>query len=120
VAERQPDALAWRCASCGAEFAGDGADQGQGSVYECGGCGARYNREGSADGASNRCPDCGHFGAKLAELACPECGEGELEPIGGPPVNLQVFYRQPTPQVVDQLAHVTDKIANHREIGLID
>lgn len=76
-----PDAIAYRCASCGEEFTGEGADQGQGPLYECGECGSPFTRDGSADGDSNRCPDCNKFGGKLADLACPECGEGELEPV---------------------------------------
>ena len=47
-------------------------------LYECGGCGERYTRENSADGDSNRCPDCNKFGAKVADYGCPECGAGEL------------------------------------------
>lgn len=80
-----PDAIAWRCASCEVEFTDADADQGQGGLYECGECGSTFSRGNSADGDSNRCPDCNRFGAKLADLACPECGEGELEPIGDEP-----------------------------------
>ena len=76
-----PDAIAWHCTSCEAELTDDGADQGQGALYECADCGP-FSRGNSADGDSNRCPNCGHFGAKLADLACPECNEGELEPVG--------------------------------------
>jgi DNA-directed RNA polymerase subunit RPC12/RpoP len=77
-----PDAIAWRCAECSAEFTDADADQGQGGVYECGSCGSTFSRANSADGDSNRCAECGHFGSKLADLACPECNEGELEPVG--------------------------------------
>jgi DNA-directed RNA polymerase subunit RPC12/RpoP len=76
-----PDAIAWRCTECSAEFTDDAAGDGQGALYECGDCGP-FSRGTSADGDSNRCPQCGHFGSKLADLACPECNEGELEPIG--------------------------------------
>jgi DNA-directed RNA polymerase subunit RPC12/RpoP len=77
-----PDAIAWRCVSCGAELTNAEADQGQGPLYDCGSCGSTFSRARSANRDSNRCPDCNHFGAKVAELACAECGEGELEPVG--------------------------------------
>jgi DNA-directed RNA polymerase subunit RPC12/RpoP len=77
-----PEAIAWRCAGCDAEFTDADADQGQGALYECGECGSPFSRGNSADGDSNRCPECNHFGSKLAEFACPECNEGELEPVG--------------------------------------
>ena len=77
-----PDAIAWLCAACGSEFRHEDADEGQGGLYECGSCGTTFSRAGSADGDSNRCPECGHFGAKRAELACPSCDDGELEPVG--------------------------------------
>jgi DNA-directed RNA polymerase subunit RPC12/RpoP len=77
-----PDAIAWRCLNCAAELTNAEADQGQGALYECGSCGSAFSRVRSADGASDRCPDCNHFGAKIADLACAECGEGELAPVG--------------------------------------
>jgi hypothetical protein len=77
-----PEAIAWRCGGCEAEFTDADADQGQGALYECGECGNPFSRGNSADGDSNRCPDCNRFGAKLAEFACPDCNEGELEPVG--------------------------------------
>ena len=80
-----PEAIAWRCEGCEAEFTDEDADQGQGPLYECGECGTQFTRDNSADGDSNRCPDCNKFGAKMADLACPECGEGELEPIEADP-----------------------------------
>ena len=64
-----PDAIAWRCASCGVELTEDEADQGQGPLYACGQCGSPF----SAASDSNRCPDCNRFGRKLAELSCPAC-----------------------------------------------
>jgi rubrerythrin len=73
-----PDAVAWRCASCGVELTEDEADQGQGPLYACGQCGSTF----SADAESNRCPDCNRYGRKLAELSCPACEDGELEPVG--------------------------------------
>lgn len=50
-------------------------------LYECGSCGTVFSRFDSADGDSHRCPDCGKFGSKLGDIACPECGEGELEAV---------------------------------------
>ena len=66
----------YQCNQCHEVFDEDMSDS---PIYECGQCTTRYNREGSADGDSNRCPDCNKFGAKVHERACPECGEGELE-----------------------------------------
>ncbi|MGO9205482.1 MAG: hypothetical protein ACLQBX_04680 [Candidatus Limnocylindrales bacterium] len=80
--ESNPDAVAWRCASCGEKFTDRDADQGQGPLYECGSCGATFSLAGSADGESNRCPECKRFGRKLAELPCPACEDGALEPVG--------------------------------------
>ncbi len=77
-----PDAIAWRCASCGVELTEDEADQDQGPLYECGSCGATFSLAGSADAESNRCPECKQFGRKLAVLSCPACEEGGLEPVG--------------------------------------
>jgi len=71
----EPDA--YICDDCGALVAGD-EGQDAGPLYECGECGTRYTRDNSADGDSHRCPDCGKFGAKIADHACPECEEGEL------------------------------------------
>lgn len=78
----RPDdyAVAYRCSDCDGEYSEEDADQGQGPLYECGECGTRFTRDDSADGNSNRCPDCNRFAAKVADLACPECGGGELEP----------------------------------------
>jgi predicted RNA-binding Zn-ribbon protein involved in translation (DUF1610 family) len=84
-----PDAIAWRCAGCDAELTDAETDQDQGALYECGSCGSSFSRANSADGESNRCAECGHFGAKLADLACPECGEGELEPLDPPEQHLE-------------------------------
>lgn len=76
-----PDAIAWRCDGCEAEFTDEAADQGQGPLYECDDCGTRFTRDGSADGDGNRCSDCNKFGGKIADLACPDCGDGGLEPV---------------------------------------
>jgi DNA-directed RNA polymerase subunit RPC12/RpoP len=75
---KNPDAIAWRCADCEAEFTDGDADQGQGPLLECGECESRFTYQ--AEG-SNRCPDCNRFAAKVADLACPECGEGGLEEV---------------------------------------
>lgn len=76
------DPMAYRCSACSQEYTEEeAADQDQGPLYECSRCGNQFNQDGSADGSSNRCSDCNIFAAKIAELACPECGEGELEPI---------------------------------------
>lgn len=79
--EPEPDAVieeerGWWCADC-EEFTGDEPD---GPLYECGDCGTVFNRDNSYDGDSNRCPDCRKFSAKIADFACPNCGEAEAVP----------------------------------------
>jgi len=66
----------YECQSCEHQF-NDG-DEG-GPLYECSRCGQSYTREDSADGDSNRCPNCNIFGAKVADLTCPECQSDEVE-----------------------------------------
>jgi len=75
---KNPDAIAWRCAACEAEFTDADGDGGQGSLLECGECGTRFTYQ--AEG-STRCPDCNRFAAKVADLACPGCEEGGLEEV---------------------------------------
>lgn len=67
---------AYRCLSC--EHVGD---ESAGSLYECSRCGTVFTQETSADGGSNRCPTDNIFGAKIADDACVECNEGEVEEI---------------------------------------
>jgi DNA-directed RNA polymerase subunit RPC12/RpoP len=67
---------AYRCLDCEAV-----RDETGGSLYECGNCGTVFTMESSADGGSNRCPQCGKFGAKLADDGCAECETGECEPV---------------------------------------
>ena len=74
AAEGLVDAL--RCDSCD-EISPAGDDLLQ-TLYECGECGTRYTQDASADGDSNRCPDCNRFGARVGD-ACPACCEGEVE-----------------------------------------
>ena len=74
----EDEAVAWLC-ECGAlESADDHVPE---PLYECSDCGAKYTRENSADGGSNRCPDCNKFGAKLTDHGCRECGEDEMTPL---------------------------------------
>lgn len=50
------------------------------ALYECGDCGTTFTRDNSADGSSNRCPDCNKFAASTGNSAG-ECGCDEaLEP----------------------------------------
>lgn len=39
-----PEAIAWRCASCEVEVTDADADQGQGGLFECGECGSTFSR----------------------------------------------------------------------------
>lgn len=50
-------------------------------LYECGSCSSRFTKSSSADGGSNRCPDCGAFAAKELDDVCVECEEGEPVPV---------------------------------------
>jgi DNA-directed RNA polymerase subunit RPC12/RpoP len=59
------------------------ADEPEGGLYECGGCGTTFVRSGSADGGSNRCPDCNKFAAKIADYGCDQCESGEVERVDG-------------------------------------
>lgn len=84
MSAREPEAFI--CEDCGALVPVEDAE-GVGPLYECGDCGTRYTRGTSADGESHRCPDCNKFGAKVADVGCPDCEEGELAPL----------YREATP-----------------------
>ena len=61
-------AKAYKCTDCG-EIAAESSEE---VLYECGNCGP-FIRSNSADGDSNRCPQCNKFGAKLADEACESC-----------------------------------------------
>jgi hypothetical protein len=67
---------AFHCPDCDALVEEDSIESG---LYECGECGDAFTRENSADGESNRCPNCNKFAAKIADHGCPECGTAELE-----------------------------------------
>lgn len=67
----------YQCAECEA-FAEDESEE---KKYECGSCGTEFTRDNSADGDSNRCPDCNKFAGKLYDNTCPECEDGEQEPV---------------------------------------
>lgn len=58
-------------------------DEPESPLYECGQCGTSFNRDGSADGAGSRCPDCNRFAARVADLACADCGEAEATEADG-------------------------------------
>lgn len=45
------------------------------TVYECNDCGTTFIRDDSADGSSNRCPDCNKFAAKSDEVQSDCCQE---------------------------------------------
>lgn len=66
----------WYCPSC--EKGWEDSDELE-PIYECGSCGSIFNRDNSADGGSNRCPDCNKFAAKLYDHGCPDCGDIECE-----------------------------------------
>jgi DNA-directed RNA polymerase subunit RPC12/RpoP len=65
----------WLCVD-GCEFV---TDEPSSPLYECGDCGETFNRDGSVDGGSNRCPQCNKFAAKIADLACDQCGAAEVD-----------------------------------------
>jgi len=76
VSTEQREVFDYECQACDHQF-NDG-DEG-GPLYECSGCGTSFTREDSADGDSNRCPNCNKFGAKVADLTCPMCQSDEVE-----------------------------------------
>jgi hypothetical protein len=78
--ERNQATAKLRCSSCEETFDDDSAVV---PLYECRDCGDRYTPETSADGCSHRCPSCNKFGAKVSDMGCPECNEGELEDVTG-------------------------------------
>ena len=69
-------AKGWGCENC--DFVvQDPADNDEITpLYECE-CGTVFNRANSAN-ENHQCPDCNKFAKKLADHACPECGDCEL------------------------------------------
>lgn len=72
------DSFTHECPDCEAKFTDTTDAQ---PLYECSSCSSTFTEENSADGGSNRCPDCNKFAAKIGDLGCPECGQAELEEI---------------------------------------
>src|SRR5579862_7857353 len=64
------------CTECNSFVGQDDAQEED--QYECGNCsGDPFTRGESADGDSNRCPDCNKFGARTdPRLVCPQCATG--------------------------------------------
>lgn len=93
VTLQTPDAPTLHCSNCQAELdvakavkklycekCDEAKDEGDLTTkYECSSCGSEYTRENSADGDSNRCPDCNKFGALQHENVCDGCEEEVLE-----------------------------------------
>lgn len=50
------------------------------SLYECDNCGTKWSRSNASESPAHKCPDCGKMSAKIGDKACPECGEGLMEP----------------------------------------
>jgi predicted RNA-binding Zn-ribbon protein involved in translation (DUF1610 family) len=70
LVEGEETQLQYECPSCGETFEDAGETV---TLYECGDCGQQFTRD------NHQCPTCAKFGAKVSELGCPSCGEGELE-----------------------------------------
>lgn len=51
------------------------------ALHECGACDITFTRSNSANGGSNRCPDCNRFSSKKADTSCASCEEGEVEEV---------------------------------------
>ncbi len=66
----------WICTDCG--FVTDTPSEEPG--YECGSCGEEFTRANSADGDSNRCPQCNRFAAKRVDDVCERC-ESETQQV---------------------------------------
>lgn len=79
------------CPSCGKPFDSEEAEmvlfqckgceefteEDDGPLYECNSCGNVYTR-GATDNENHICPECHRFGAKSAEMGCPNCQADEL------------------------------------------
>ena len=50
-------------------------------AYECGNCGTTFLRS-ETDNYNHQCPECKKFGAKYADIPCPQCHE-EMEEVEG-------------------------------------
>lgn len=72
-----PSCQAWQCEEC--QELTDEPDPSP--LYECGDCGAVFSRDDSADGCSNRCPECNKFGCRVGDNSCPECGSGPMREV---------------------------------------
>ena len=93
MSSQAPTTQTLHCSNCQAELdlskavkefycekCGEVKDEGDLTTkYECSSCGSEYTRENSADGDSNRCPDCNKFGTLQHENACDSCEEEVLE-----------------------------------------
>ncbi len=75
MATTQELITAYLCQSC--DTITDTPDE---TLYECNNCGLRFKR-GDDDGATQRCPECNRFAAKVADQSCPNCDDGELEEV---------------------------------------
>jgi len=71
---------AYKCQSCEELVREEAVDPGN-PLYECNNCGTVFSRNNSLNGESHQCPDCNKFASKIAEAACPECEEGDLDQI---------------------------------------
>jgi hypothetical protein len=49
------------------------------TLYECSDCGVVFSKENSLTGDGHQCPSCHKFSAKLSDVGCPDCQEGEVE-----------------------------------------
>ncbi len=67
---------AYKCTDCG-DIAAEASEE---VLYDCGNDGP-FIRSNSADGDSNRCPECNKFGAKVADEACGSCQAAGVEEI---------------------------------------
>jgi hypothetical protein len=65
------------CGGCDKTYEEDAVTD-AGPLYECGGCGTIFTRSTSAND-NHQCPECNKFGAKMADVSCPEGCEDELE-----------------------------------------
>lgn len=97
--EPEREVFDYECQACEAQF-NDG-DEG-GPLYECSRCGTTFTQEESADGESNRCPNCNIFAAKVADLTCPECQSDEVE---------HGQFLAPPPPTAEELAVEAEKRA---------
>jgi len=107
-----PETFQFRCEACEHLF---NEDEAGAAKYACSRCGQEFTRDESADGDSNRCPECNIFAALIADMTCPECGSEEVEEgeFEGPPEPTAEELAERAAKQVEAEAHSAILRAEH-------